>query len=192
MTAPPVHSPLRLRARNPRRMPRLPTPSIRGGHRPACRCNRPHRKSTPVFKLASFGVLASASAASHSLTAKLSRPLRKMESRPSGATNGNSLAIVRNQHIRLWRCDRPKAGADQQRRPAPNAMGCAGGKSATIRRFPLGADRCRMPACARPRLAGCQPTAPPRPSSRFPPPSGARTHHRNRKACSRRREFPSA
>ncbi|MGB8669070.1 MAG: hypothetical protein WCD29_04765, partial [Pseudolabrys sp.] len=39
---------------------------------------------TPVFRMASFGVRASAPAASHSLTAKVSRLLRNTESRPSG------------------------------------------------------------------------------------------------------------
>jgi hypothetical protein len=48
------------------------------------------------------------------LTAKLSRLLRKMESRPSGPRMATVWAIVRYQHIGLRRRNRPKTGTDQQ------------------------------------------------------------------------------
>ena len=78
---------------------------------------------TPTFKLGSFGLRASASAASHSLTAKLSRLLRKMESRPSGPRMASVWAIVRYQHIGLRRRNRQRLAPTSNAAP-PKRNGC--------------------------------------------------------------------
>jgi len=73
---------------------------------------------TPVFRLASFGVRASAPAASHSLTAKGVTAAAQHGKPTIGAANGDGLAVIGDKHIGSRRRDRPETGPKHQCCPA--------------------------------------------------------------------------
>ena len=106
----------------------------------------------PCPRLLSSGSRASPSAASHSLTAKASRPVRWTDSRPSAPRTASAWPSVETSTSGKRRADRPQAGDDDQHAAAPAQRRFQQAKHAPAR-------RCRAAAGPTPNAA-IRPTAP--------------------------------
>ena len=86
----------------------------------------------------------------------------------------------------------PRRSRLLQQKRHPNETACARGKRTAGLWFPAGVDRSQKPACVRQHPEAMPLTGQPHSSTRSPAPSFAKTPHRSRRACSARRECPSA